>query len=260
MTMHNILVLAKISLLESIRGRKILQVLLIVTLLVIGWVSTLNVFALGVQVKFIKDICLSAISIFGMLITLAVSCGQIPGELESRTIYPLLAKPVQRHEIIFGKFLGSLYIIFLNVLLMSAIFIGVLFFKEHTLDIAIIEAIYLIAIELTALCALCIGFSTFFSTAANVTIVFFIYIFGHVKGIYVNYLLEHIGNPVAVAILTLLKNPILPPNLENFNIKEAIIWGKLLGFAYLGPATVYGILLVVIYLTLGYLMFRKKNL
>ncbi|MFB3897483.1 MAG: ABC transporter permease [bacterium] len=258
--MHNILVLAKISLLESIRGKKILQVLLIVTLLVIAWVSTLNVFALGVQVKFIKDISLSAISIFGMLITLAVSCGQIPGEVESRTIYPLLAKPVQRYEIILGKFIGSLYIIFLNVLLMSAIFIGVLFFKEHYLDIAIIEAIYFIALELTALCALCIGFSAFFSTAANVTIVFFIYIIGHVKLVYVNYLLERMANPVATAVLSFLKNPILPPNLENFNIKEATIGGNLLGFAYLGPATLYGFLLILIYLTLGYLVFRKKNL
>jgi ABC-type transport system involved in multi-copper enzyme maturation permease subunit len=258
--MTSILVIAKNSFLESIRGRKILQVLLIVTLLVIAWVSTLNVFALGVQVKFIKDICLSAISIFGTLITLAVSCGQIPSELENRTIYPLLAKPVQRHEIIIGKFIGALYIIFLNVLLMSAIFIIVLLLKEHTIDFAIIEAIYLIAIELTALFALCIGFSTFFSTAANVTIVFFIYIFGHVKIIYINYLLEHMGSPVAIAVLYFLKNPILPPNLENFNIKEAIIWGKLLGFAYLGPATLYGILLILIYLALGYLVFRKKNL
>jgi Cu-processing system permease protein len=258
--MTSILVIAKNSFLESIRGRKILQVLLIVTLLIIAWVSTLNVFSLGFQVRFVKDICLSAISIFGTLITLAVSCGQIPSELENRTIYPLLAKPVQRHEIIIGKFIGALYIIFLNVLLMSAIFIAVLLFKEHTIDIAIIEAIYLIAIELAALCALCIGFSTFFSTAANVTIVFFIYIFGHVKFVYISYLIGRIENPITTAVLYLLKNPILPPNLENFNIKESIIWGKSLELAYLGPATLYGMLLILIYLTLGYLVFRRKNL
>jgi len=258
--MTGILVVAKNAFLESIRGRKILHVLLIVTVLIIAWASTLHVFALGVQVKFIKDVCLSAISIFGTLIALAVSCGQLPNEIENRTIYPLLAKPVRRSEIIIGKFLGAVYIIFLNVILMSAIFLGILFIKERTIDFAIVEAIYLVGIELTVISALCIFFSTFFSTAANVSITFFIYIFGHVKLAYLNYLIGRIDNPISKVLLSILNNPILPPNLENFNIKEVIIWGKLVSFYHLGLVTLYGLFLVFIFLTSGYLVFRKKNL
>ncbi|MDI6782503.1 MAG: ABC transporter permease subunit [bacterium] len=258
--MTGILVIAKTAFLESIRGRKILHVLLIVSVLIIAWASTLHVFALGVQVKFIKDVCLSAISIFGTLIALAVSCGQLPNEIENRTIYPLLAKPVRRSEIIIGKFLGAVYIIFLNVFLMSAIFLAILALKERAIDFAIVEAIYLIGIELMVIAALCIFFSTFFSTAANVSLTFFIYIFGHVKVTYLNYLVGRIDNPVTQFLLNLLYNPILPPNLEYFNIKEAIIWGKLVGLSHLGLVTLYGLFLVFIFLTSGSLIFRKKNL
>jgi ABC-type transport system involved in multi-copper enzyme maturation permease subunit len=258
--MTSILVIAKNAFLESIRGRKILHVLLVVTILIIAWASTLHVFALGVQVKFIKDVCLSAISIFGTLIALVVSCGQLPNEIENRTIYPLLAKPVRRSEIIIGKFLGAVSVIFLNVILMSAIFLGILFLKERTIDFAIVEAIYLMSIELTAISALCIFFSTFFSTAANVSITFFIYIFGHVKVAYLNYLVGKIDNSITHFLLRILDNPVLPPNLENFNIKEAIIWGKLVGLSHLVLVTLYGLLLVTIYLSSGYLVFRKKNL
>ena len=92
------------------------------------------------------------------------------------------------------------------------------------------------------------------------TITFCIYIFGHVKLAYLNYLVEKIDHPVAQFLLNLLYNPILPPNLENFNIKEAIIWGKLVSLTHLGLVTLYGILLMSIYLIAGYLVFRKKNL
>ncbi|MCX7918946.1 MAG: ABC transporter permease [bacterium] len=258
--MKGIWVIGKIALIESIRGRKILQVLLIISVLIIAWISSLQVFTLGVQVKFIKDICLSAISIIGTLITLAVSCGHLPSELENRTIYPLLAKPVRRGHLVLGKFLGSVITIALNIAIISGIFLAVLYSKEKTFDIPMLKAMYLIGVELIVICALCIFFSTFFSTAANVTISFVIYIFGHVKIAYLNYLVERMNEPVTRILLTLLYNPILPPNLEYFNIKEAIIWSKVVSLSHLGLVTLYGLLLISIYLTAGYLVFRKKNL
>lgn len=255
--MEPILIIALNAFKESIR-RKILHVFLILAVFIIVGSSFLSAFELGVQIKFLKDLSLSIISLFGVLITIAVAVKQLPAEIEARTIYPLLAKPVTRYELILGKFIGSLYVIFLNLFLISLIFLGLLYSRTKAVDWNIVKSIYLIGIELVSICALCIFFSTFFSLSANATISFLVYILGHVKVGYFEYLISKTQNIFAQFLFTLFYYII--PNLEYFNVKEAIIFDITIPNMYLLKVSLYGIILSCIFLTGAYIIFRRKNL
>ena len=203
---------------------------------------------------------LFGISIIGVLITLTTTAGQLSNEMEHRTIYPLLAKPVRRWQVLVGKFLGALYVIYLNILLLGLIFLGLLYKYEGVFDITIAEAIFLIALECGVLASISLLGSTFFSTAANVTLTFLIYLLGHAKFSYADYAMHQYKTPVVHWIGSLIKNPILPPNLEYFNIREAIVRAVYIIPSHIVVVTFYGIGLIIFYLLCANYLFTRKDL
>ena len=84
-----------------------------------------------VETKMIKDICVSAISIFGILITIFISASVVPTEMDNKVIYTILSKPLRRYQYLFGKFLGVQLIVIVNLLLMTALFFVALRLKEE---------------------------------------------------------------------------------------------------------------------------------
>lgn len=258
--MDSILVIAGIVFRENLR-KKIIHVFFIIALILLFLLSTFNVFDLGVQVKFLKDYALFFISLIGLLITVTTTAGQLSNEIEQRTIYPLLAKPVSRWQVLVGKFLGAIYIIYLNILLLGIIFLGLLYRQEQIFDVVIAEAILLIAVECAILASICLLFSTFFSTAANVSSTILIYLLGHVKYAYGDYAAMQFDSPFIKVLVKLLKNPVFPPDLDNFNIRDAIVSGvRIVPFHLLLIILLYGIGLIVFYLLFANIIFTKKDL
>ena len=103
---------------ETIRNRVLLNILifavaLILLSLVVGEWSMYQ------QVKVIKDFGLSAMSIFGLLIAVFIGIRLMVQELEQKTIYLIVSKPIRRWEFVFGKYLGLSITLALNVFLMS---------------------------------------------------------------------------------------------------------------------------------------------
>ena len=90
-------------------------------------------FSVDVESKMIKDICVSAISVFGILITIFISASAVPAEMENKVIYTILSKPVGRFQYLLGKFLGIQLIIILNLLLMTLLFFIALYVKQSVL-------------------------------------------------------------------------------------------------------------------------------
>jgi ABC-type transport system involved in multi-copper enzyme maturation permease subunit len=257
--LDTVLALAGMVFKENFRKR-VIHVFLAIAVLILIWAGTFSVFSLGVQVKFLKDISLSAIRIMGVLITLTVTAGQLSNEYQYRTIYPLLAKPVSRFHILLGKFLGAIYVIILNIGILAIIFLGLLYYRQHFLDIITTQAIYLIALECGVLAAMCLCFSTFFSTAANVCASFLIYLIGQLKFSYGNYIAQRMDYPGVGLVVSLLQNPLLPPNMEYFNIGDAIVSGVPVHLSYMVNMTLYGIGMMVFYLILANLLFLRRDL
>lgn len=124
--------IARNTFIEAIRAR-VLQVLVLFGIILVIGSNFFTDFAVVDQIKFLKDLGHAAISWTGFLIALMGAAQLIPAEIERRTIYTILSKPVRPSEFIFGKFLGLTFLLTLIVVVMSFIFWGVLLYKEHTM-------------------------------------------------------------------------------------------------------------------------------
>jgi ABC-type transport system involved in multi-copper enzyme maturation permease subunit len=128
---------------ESMRN-KTLYILLVIALIVIGASKLFSFLTAEEEMKMIKDVSFAAIEFFGALIAIFSALGAVAKEIDRRTIYTLLTKPISRNHFIFGKFIGVALVVLLNFVLISAFFFGLLLFKKTIPDIEIFKALLLI--------------------------------------------------------------------------------------------------------------------
>lgn len=181
-----------------------------------------------VDTKLIKDICVTTISIFGVLITIFISASVVPNEVENKVIYTVLSKPVRRFQYLFGKFLGIQLIVIMNLALMGALFFFALFLKERILPTLLLWSIFLTYLEFLVVSAFTFAVSCSASSAVLPTIAgLFIYIIGnlteYLKDVSVRagqtgqFLDKYIGE-TAYYLSKIL------PNLQDFSIKDQILY------------------------------------
>lgn len=179
--MSRILVIARNTFRENIRD-KVLYNLILFALIMIFSSIVIGQLSLGNEVKVILDLGLASISIFGMLIAVFLGIGLVYKELDKRTIYALLAKPVHRYEFILGKYLGLLYTLFVNVAIMTAgLELALLYLGETSLGgfLRLLPAVFLIFLSLALITALALLFSTFSTPALSALFTFFLWVIGH---------------------------------------------------------------------------------
>ncbi len=141
---------------ENIRD-KILYNLILFALLMILSAIALGQLTLGHEAKVIVDLGLGSISIFGTLIAIFIGISLVYKELEKRTVYALLAKPIHRWEFITGKYLGLLLTLLVNVAIMTAGLMLTLLYQggiEHYTYLRLLPAVYLTLLSLTVTTAL----------------------------------------------------------------------------------------------------------
>jgi ABC-type transport system involved in multi-copper enzyme maturation permease subunit len=222
----NLFIIALNTYREGIR-KKLLLGLLLVSLLVIGSSMFLTVLSPGEEVKMIKDVCLTSISIFGMLIAVFTSASVIPAEIENKTIYTVLSKPLRRLEYLLGKFIGVQMIVLLNLGLMMVLFLVMLYARERVLSQVLIKSVFLTYFEMMILSSLTFIVSVVATSAALPTICgVFIYIVGHLVE-YLKNLSErasHNSDAVSQAMSKIIKLfYYCLPNLSNYNLRQELI-------------------------------------
>jgi ABC-type transport system involved in multi-copper enzyme maturation permease subunit len=179
--MQRILAIAGNTFRETVRD-KILYNLILFALIMIFSSLALGQLTLGNETKVILDLGLSSISIFGTLIAIFIGIGLVYKELEKRTVYALLAKPVYRYELILGKYLGLLFTLFVNLAIMTTGLELALLYAGHVgwgSFLRVLPAVFLIFLSLALLTALAILFSTFSTPALSALFAFFLWVIGH---------------------------------------------------------------------------------
>src|SRR5713101_8340318 len=116
--MNRILVIARNTFRETLRD-KILYNLVFFALLMIGSAVLLGSLTMGEQGKIIKDIGLAGINLFGVLIAIFVGISLVSKEIEKRTIYSIIAKPIRRYEFLLGRYSGLVMTLFVNTAIMA---------------------------------------------------------------------------------------------------------------------------------------------
>jgi ABC-type transport system involved in multi-copper enzyme maturation permease subunit len=116
--LRSILALARSTLSEALRDRILYGILLFAVGLILFSVVLSNL-TLGYRVRIITDLAMSSISFAGMILAVLLGVGSVAREVERRTAYPVLAKPVSRTTFVLGKYLGVLATAYLNLALMA---------------------------------------------------------------------------------------------------------------------------------------------
>lgn len=262
-----VLTIARNTFREAIRDR-ILYNLLFFALLMIAVSLLLATLTVGEQSKIIIDVGLASINIFGVLIAIFLGIGLIIKEIEKRTIYNILSKPVPRYQFIIGKYLGLLLTIMVNIIIMGAGLYLILIINElrwgHDIFnvnlyiwLDIWKAIYLIFIELMVVTAIALMFSTF-SSSSTLSAIFTIaaYIIGHLTEE-----LKLIGNNFPDSFMKSAINFFyyFLPNLDNFNVKGKVVHGIYVSASYISLVTLYGLLYISVVLLLSGVIFQRRD-
>lgn len=242
---------------ESIR-RKNLYVLVIISVAAMACSSLFSFFNLGVQQKFLEDLSLAVLSLVGMLLAVVIAAGQFPTEAENKTLYPLLARPVTRLQFLVGKWIGTLLVVLVNLTLLGALFLVLLWSKDFPIPRGFWDALFLLFVQCVFMASLAIFFSIFLTRGANVTLSVILYFLGHVKSGYLGYLISRSESGVEKKIYQVIYY--LLPNLENFNVKNLLAFNFELPFSYIVKTCAYSLGFSAVFLAAAAFLLNRKEL
>jgi len=281
-----IVAISKNTFTELVR-QKVFYILLIFALCAIG--SSVFMAKLTFQEEFqmLKDVCLGAMSIFTSLLAILATANFLPKDMEDRTIYTLLAKPVPRYAYLMGKLGGILLLLLLFTLLMSAVFCAVLWLREQsvladtrsqlqgvskeelqtalatvtksTFNINLLPGIIIIFMKAALLAALTLFISTFSTSYLfTVMITAAIYFIGHLQATARDYWFQEgykWWSHILVGIIALLF-----PDLQAFNLADDVIAGVQIPPDIFLKTFALGWMYVVVYFALSAYVFSGREL
>jgi Cu-processing system permease protein len=216
----------------------------------------LETLALGELERVLYDFGLSFIELTGLAVILFLWGGMIAREIEGRTIFLMLSKPVSRSSIFIGKFLGFATVVLAMVAFQSLLLIGLLVFKEFAIDPLMFPAIIGITLKLMALLVLILFFSTFVSPMIAMFLTIASYIIGHGGYTMLDYARWEWSTQALYMAKFLL---VVFPNLEAMNLKNYVAtWAPIdLIVWYTGYTA--GAIYIITLLVLGSWIFSRKS-
>jgi len=244
---------------EAVRDR-VLYSLVFFALLMMAAAILVGQISIGIENLVIVSLGLSAISVIGLLIAIFIGVGLVYKEMDKRTLYALLAKPVRRWEFLLGKFAGLVLTLAVNTTAMAAGLFLVLLSARHSLertDIAIVVAVYFILLKLGLIVALAMLFSCFTTPLLSILFTSGLYI----AGLFVQEMRTfhtRTPNPAVEAIFRWLSYVL--PNFENFDVMAAATHGRTIPVSLILENTIYALLYCSIVMLIAAAVFSRRNL
>jgi ABC-type transport system involved in multi-copper enzyme maturation permease subunit len=254
--MMRVIQVAVHTLKETIRDRVFAASLVFAGIIIAGS-AAVSPLAAGQRDKVVKDIGLASIAGIGVFVAVFVGASLLHREMDKRTIYTLLARPVSRTQYLLGKYLGIVLTLGLNVAAMGAIFVLLVGLHLHSLDAGHLAAIYLIAVELAVLASFSMFFSVISSPALAGLFTLSVFLVGHLARDVQRFAALL---PPGTARSAARAAAFVLPDLELFNVKGMAVYGKPVPHELLLWATLYGIGLIAAALLAATATFRRKDL
>jgi ABC-type transport system involved in multi-copper enzyme maturation permease subunit len=253
--MNRVIVIALNTFRETLRD-KILYNLVFFGLLLIVSSILLGTLTMGERAKIIQDLGLASINVFGVLIAIFVGIGLVSKEIEKRTIYSIIAKPIPRYQFLLGKYAGLALTLLVNIAIMVAGFVLILVIGGVGFSPALLWAIGLIFMELLLITAIAVMFSTFTTPTLSATYTLAIYVIGHLTDDLWT-MASKLPDTPTKNLLDLLYYVL--PNLEYFNIKGQAVHGMVIAPSYLVSALAYGLTYSMMILVLAGVIFQRRD-
>ena len=224
----------------------------------------------GQDLKIIKDLGLAAMSLLGLFIAVFIGIGLIAREIDRRSIYAVLAKPVRRHELLLGKYLGLVGTLFVNLAVMALAYYAVLAYIGATISEAALKAapapamdprlllaVLMIGLELALVTAVALFWSTFSSSALlSAGLTLGLYIAGQFGADLKNF--EQVVESPAVGMVGRALYYLLP-KFAAFDIKAEGVHALPLRPGYLALTAGYAVVYIALLLTASVMIFARRD-
>ncbi|MFQ5881424.1 MAG: ABC transporter permease [Candidatus Methylomirabilales bacterium] len=251
----NVIPIALNTFKEAVRDR-ILYTILAFALALIGGSVILARLSVGGQEKIIKDLGLACISIFGTLIAIFIGIGLVSKEIDKKTIYTLIAKPIHRYEFILGKYFGLFITLFVNVSVMALGLFLLVSLWGGTWSLNLLPAVLLIFVELMVITAVAILFSSFTTPTLSAIFILAIFVIGHLSQDLKEFAAQFGGATLNAVVFVFYY---LLPNLSSFNIKGQAVHGVPVPMSFIGLSILYGTFYLSAVLILAMLIFQRRD-
>jgi ABC-type transport system involved in multi-copper enzyme maturation permease subunit len=272
--------------------KKVLQIFLVVTLgliaLSLSFSQTLSFSTqqgASTDLMMLKSFGLGLIAIAGMFISLVLGVSLIPQEIERRTIYTILAKPVKRYEFIIGKLLGAILTLAINIGLMGLVFVLTVMIKAwgaeqpaatvtselgrqmaqpstkiQVFDANTILGIVMIYLQFVVLSSVVILFSVFLTPTVNFFMGAGVYAVGIMASVTETLSTTKEANALVTGLYKVIHAVI--PNFDKFNITNQLVHPESQAgniWKYTGDVALYALLYALVMATLAVIIFERKE-
>ena len=267
---------------------KVFYALLLFALLLIGASAVMAQMTFQQEFQVLKDVGLGAMSLFTSLLAILATARLLPQDIEERTAYTVLAKPVSRFEYLAGKLLGVFCLLALSLLAMAALFFAVLFLREQNVlnetarqmsaapveqsaealqavraaafNANLFPGVAVIYLKSCLLAALTLFVSTFASsTIFTIIVMAFVYFIGHLQAIAREYWLQTNGSTWLTKTFLALVAFVFP-DLQSFNLTDDIVAGTAIPVSLLLKTVAMAVFYSGFYLALAWGAFFRKEL
>jgi ABC-type transport system involved in multi-copper enzyme maturation permease subunit len=260
--MRRIGVIALNTFREAIRNKILYALVFFAVALILASVAVARL-SLHEEQRVVEDLGLGATSLFGVLIAVFIGVNLVYKELEKKTVYILIPKPIYRWQFLVGKYVGTGLTMGVLIGFMALVFFAVLLLMGTGPRIVLIKALWLYFVEVMVISAVALFFSSFSSPFLSGLFTLLVFVVGRLTAE-----LRDILTRVDDVVLTVLAKAalVVSPDLHVFNVSGAAVGGKWISvhgdfvtFGYVAQATLYGVLYSTIVLLLAVALFRRRD-
>jgi Cu-processing system permease protein len=243
---------------EAVRDR-VLYNLIAFALLLSGAAVLVGEISIDIERLVVVNLGLTAVTIFGVVIAIFIGIGLVSKEIDKRTLYTVLSRPVRRWEFVVGKFFGLTGTLVVNTLFMAAGVLLALLYTAHKfekMDLWVLVALYFIVLQFLIICALALFFSSFSTPLMSAVFTFALFIIGSLAEDLRGFarIAHGPGGLLATGIAYLV------PNFSALNVISQVAHGD----AVAGRLILYNSLYALLYSTMvisgAVLIFQRRNL
>jgi ABC-type transport system involved in multi-copper enzyme maturation permease subunit len=243
---------------EAVRDR-ILYNLIAFAVLLSGAAILVGQVSIDIERLVVVNLGLTAVTFFGVVIAIFIGIGLVSKEIEKRTLYTVLSRPVRRWEFVVGKFFGLMGTLVVNTFFMAiGVFLALLYVAHHfqSSDLGIAIALYFIVLQFFIVCSLALLFSSFSSPMLAAVFTFALFAIGNLsddlRGIAA--VVKGIGGWVATGIAYVV------PHFSGMNVTSQVAHGEAIAGKLIFYNTLYALLYSAMAISGAVLVFQRRNL
>jgi ABC-type transport system involved in multi-copper enzyme maturation permease subunit len=243
---------------EAVRDR-VLYNLIAFALLMTGGAILVGQISIDIERLVVVNLGLTAVSLFGVIIAIFIGIGLVAKEIDKRTLYTVLSRPVRRWEFIVGKFFGLVGTLVVNATLMSIGVFAALFYVAHRFhkpDAWVLVALYFIILEFLVITSLALFFSSFSTPIMSAIFTFALFVIGSFAEDLRGFAMMAKG----VTHWLSLGAAYIVPNLSALNVISPVAHGEPVAARLILYNTIYALFYAAMAITGAVLIFDRRNL